>query len=217
MTPDPSEWYQKRPGGPWYRRGSSTAHYVKTCERCGEEYLGQGRAQFCSRACINWKADDIGYGAAHRRVKDARGRASEHPCIDGCGRQAEDWSYDHELGCPDEKIGEEGREAGRAYCPSHVECYQPRCRKCHRGVKDIETTARGERHYRAKLSAPDVREIRRLYSIGLCPEHPKHSRVCRQDGHWTQPKLADKFRVNRSQISRAIRGERWTHVEGETE
>jgi hypothetical protein len=39
-----------------------------------------------------WKADEIGYAAAHLRVRAARGKASEHKCA-RCGEPAEQWAY----------------------------------------------------------------------------------------------------------------------------
>jgi hypothetical protein len=38
-----------------------------------------------------WGAE-ISYGRAHVRIREARGRASDHRCIDR-GRQAEQWPY----------------------------------------------------------------------------------------------------------------------------
>lgn len=65
----------------------------------------------------------MSYGSAHRAVRNARGRASEHPCID-CGAQAEHWSYDHED--PHQIVDDQYRTFSLA-----IEHYAPRCRPCH--------------------------------------------------------------------------------------
>lgn len=64
------------------------------------------------------------YQSAHGRVKQLRGAASLHPCID-CGGSATDWSYDHG------DMNELTDERGRPYSvdPSY---YHPRCRPCHK-------------------------------------------------------------------------------------
>jgi hypothetical protein len=69
---------------------------------------------------------DIGYPAAHYRVRRDRGKAALHSCVD-CGGTASDWSYDGTD--PDERT-----DRGRAFSldPNR---YQPRCRSCH-SVRD---------------------------------------------------------------------------------
>jgi hypothetical protein len=64
------------------------------------------------------------YGRIHRRLKDKRGPASKHACID-CGKQAQHWSYQH--GCPEEQY--EPRRG--AFCTHLNEHYHPRCVPCH--------------------------------------------------------------------------------------
>jgi hypothetical protein len=76
-----------------------------------------------------WKGEDIGYIAAHERIKTRRGRASEYLCADGCGRQAHDWSYSHNS--DDERVQAHGYNAGRVYSLD-VWAYDPRCTTCHR-------------------------------------------------------------------------------------
>lgn len=75
-----------------------------------------------------WRGDDIGYQAAHLRVKKARGSAVEHPCID-CGGTAREWSYTG--GCPRELVAGDGPWRGITYSPD-PERYVPRCVPCHR-------------------------------------------------------------------------------------
>lgn len=74
-----------------------------------------------------WKADDVGYHAAHARVRRRRGRASEHLCVD-CGAPAQQWSYDH--GDPNESTEEMGGFA--VPFSADVDHYEPRCIPCHK-------------------------------------------------------------------------------------
>lgn len=75
-------------------------------------------------------SSELTYESAHRRVKNARGKASENPCSEGCGRPAVDWAYNHKD--PDERIGRTGpnnrTEAPYSVDPSY---YDPLCRSCH--------------------------------------------------------------------------------------
>jgi len=66
----------------------------------------------------------VTYQSAHRRVEDARGRASEHTC-QTCGGPAREWAYDHKdkaaVVCP----------IGRPYSLD-IARYVPMCVSCHR-------------------------------------------------------------------------------------
>jgi hypothetical protein len=70
-----------------------------------------------------WKAEHIGYSAAHMRVRAAQGSASAYPCVD-CQGEAQQWSYDH--ADQNEKQSDFG-----AYStdPQH---YEARCTSCHK-------------------------------------------------------------------------------------
>lgn len=70
------------------------------------------------------RGGDITYQTAHWRVRELRGSASGHPCVD-CGAPADHWSYDH--GCPDEKRDERGRPYS-----ADPDRYAARCATCHR-------------------------------------------------------------------------------------
>ncbi len=76
--------------------------------------------------------DAVTYEGAHARVKAARGRPSQHICV-GCGKQAEDWAYDHRD--PAGKIST-GPKALRPYSPDPAH-YLPMCRSCHKRY-DVE-------------------------------------------------------------------------------
>lgn len=71
-----------------------------------------------------WMGENIGYGTAHERVRAARGQASEHPCSQGCGRQAQHWAYDH-----DDPRAHTADEGAYSTDPNH---YQPMCVSCHK-------------------------------------------------------------------------------------
>jgi hypothetical protein len=58
------------------------------------------------------------------------------------------------------------------------------------------TNHRGEKHYRAKLTAEKVREARRLAGEG-----------------WTPARLAEKFGVSDATVGNVVKRESWAHVE----
>lgn len=80
--------------------------------------------------------DDIGYAAAHWRVRKERGAARQHSCVD-CGQQAVDWSLRNDavslrngMHCQIEMT----------YSVDVME-YDPRCRPCHKTYDTIGVTA----------------------------------------------------------------------------
>jgi hypothetical protein len=106
--------------------------------------------QSCSRACgyelagAARQAANPSYAVWHKRVKNARGRASDYPCVD-CGDPADDWSTVN---------------------PSSDDVrvrFQPRCRKCHRHYDGVV----GEDNPRATLTAGKVRQLRARRARGL--------------------------------------------------
>jgi hypothetical protein len=76
-----------------------------------------------------WSGDEISYGGMHIRIRDNRGPASEHPCVD-CGSQAYEWSYDH-TGL-NERV-----EDGLRYS-TDIGQYSPRCKPCHKAFDTRE-------------------------------------------------------------------------------
>lgn len=100
---------------------------ASTTARSGD--LNRGTVATCGNRAVHLRRDDIGYGAAHERVRADRGDASTHSCID-CGTRAAQWSYDHTD--PAEQLDVlQGRHQPIAYSvhPSH---YEPRCVPCHK-------------------------------------------------------------------------------------
>ena len=79
------------------------------------------------------------YRLAHRRIQQARGKASDYECVD-CGSPAEDWAYNHS------GIGErEGYGHGRGVntlMRYSVDAYQyeAMCKPCHKKF-DLATVA----------------------------------------------------------------------------
>jgi hypothetical protein len=53
-----------------------------------------------------------GYSYVPNRIAEIRGKAKEHKCIDGCGRQAEQWSYNHCAG--EHELTQSSRRATRS-------------------------------------------------------------------------------------------------------
>lgn len=101
---------------------------------CGNERLASagelnrtGDANTCGTKS-NHLSDNVGYGAAHDRVKRLHGPADRHQCVD-CGSRAQHWSYDHTD--PDERY-EEGLSARPVAYSLDVEHYSPRCVPCHK-------------------------------------------------------------------------------------
>lgn len=61
-----------------------------------------------------WKGTDVKYRAVHARLVQARGKASDHRCVD-CDEPAHEWSYRETSGFS-----------------TNLEDYSPRCCRCHR-------------------------------------------------------------------------------------
>lgn len=70
-----------------------------------------------------WKGADVGYAAAHYRLRSWRGEPSTMLCID-CGLQAHEWSYAR--GSTSERVDHRGCSYS-----TDVTDYDPRCKSCH--------------------------------------------------------------------------------------
>jgi hypothetical protein len=85
---------------------------------------------------VNWRGDQIGYSAAHRRVRSALGPAAAHPCV-RCGTApAAQWALIH--GSPRQLTDPDN---GLPFSP-RPEDYQPMCARCH---KHYDLTAAAHR------------------------------------------------------------------------
>lgn len=85
------------------------------CE-CGRHKSGPSKRTGTDN--VAWKGDDAGYGSLHKRVRNARGKASEHDCVkcaeNGMQKKADDWAQVH---------GEPGTDPWADYVPL--------CHSCH--------------------------------------------------------------------------------------
>lgn len=70
--------------------------------------------------------EDAGYSVAHARVRKARGKASDHLCVD-CGKQANEWSYVG--GAPNERVDSYGGKM--LPYTTNPAYYVARCHSCH--------------------------------------------------------------------------------------
>lgn len=99
-------------------------HHWRRVRRHGDpEYVTPSTGQYNNY----WHGDNIGIGAAHDRVRAAKGAATQHQCVD-CGQAAKQWAYDHTD--PSEKVGDNHG----CPCPYSVDpaYYQPMCVPCHK-------------------------------------------------------------------------------------
>lgn len=110
-----------------YVSGECRNHYLGF-QRNGdyEKRVGKGKS-------YNWLSDEkVNYNALHQRLRNYRGSAREHSCVD-CGGDAKHWSYDHLS--DGERLGRTGKYLV-PFSPN-LEDYSPRCVPCHKKM-DIE-------------------------------------------------------------------------------
>lgn len=113
----PDHWRWK--GGPpkCPKCGARRGYYAATCMACKPMTGGDNS---------NWRGSNVGYNAAHERVRQLRGLASTHLCAH-CLKPAQGWAYDHTD--PNERREKGKRDAGPySPDPSH---YIPLCNLCH--------------------------------------------------------------------------------------
>jgi hypothetical protein len=198
-------YYEAHPGsGIWRHPDTTDSREVAVCEnpacpRQGEPFMRVKRTnrlqRFCSGKCRpqSQRQELVTYRSAHSRMTHTLGNANQYPCVDGCGRQAREWSYD---GCdPGELVVPDGeRLSGLRYSldPGH---YGPRCKHCHAAH---DGTPLGEDHGQAKLTVAKVRAIRASVDEN---GDPTSSRI-----------LAETFGVSRATILEARNRTTWKHV-----
>jgi hypothetical protein len=73
------------------------------------------------------RKEQVKYCTAHDRLRNARGRASAHLCVD-CGEPAKEWAYD---GNDANELHEWVNGSYLAFS-LNLSAYSPRCHKCHR-------------------------------------------------------------------------------------
>lgn len=85
----------------------------------------------------NWSGEDASYGAAHRRVRRAKGSAAGYLCTH-CLQQASHWAYDHtDPNAHTELVN--GSVLAYSLNPDH---YMPLCVPCHRQYDRAHRTNR---------------------------------------------------------------------------
>ena len=90
--------------------------------------LNRGSITTCGNRTVHHRLDVVGYNAVHDRLRNDRGAATAHRCVD-CDGQASHWSYDHED--PDELLRGIGSASLAAYSLKQRH-YHPRCVPCHK-------------------------------------------------------------------------------------
>lgn len=117
----------------------------RTCdvEGCTAPHAARG---YCAKHYTRWQThgdpttvsmvmhygDEVGYVAAHARLRRLRGPASDHPCA-RCHGPAAHWAYDHTD--PNEKVGtDHGQRVPFSVDPAR---YLPMCVPCHKAF-DLE-------------------------------------------------------------------------------
>ena len=96
----------------------------------------------------------MNYETAHRRVKTARGKASNYQCVHCRRHSAKHWAYDH--ADPVEVVDSRGRRYGT------IEHYMPLCYFCHTNFdrphsshrRPIDRTDEGDQGDRSSRSTP---------------------------------------------------------------
>jgi hypothetical protein len=129
----------KKYGDPSITKYNRGHHGVCSDPECQEPYRAKG---FCDMHYQRWVkhgdpsvslcdqsnrgTDNVGYTAAHIRIYQVKGKASQHQCVD-CGDRADHWSYNHQD--PDEK----DHLVKGIWIPYSInmDFYEPRCVACH--------------------------------------------------------------------------------------
>lgn len=123
------------------------------------------------------KWNNAEYAANHNRVRKAKGKASDYPCVD-CSKDARDWAHIH-----DKPKGD-------------VNSYQPMCRLCHQAYDRAEWLIEERRRERARIEntaafkgwTPERREAQRqrmLAKWNKPGERARQAKRCKRDKPWT--------------------------------
>lgn len=112
-----------RPGSRPTQQEIDVLHRTCSTPACREPHHGRG---LCAQHYFQARdeADAGCYQIAHSELRQHRGNADQHTCVD-CTAPAQEWSYDYND--PDEVRCSSGTRY--SLNPDH---YQPRCTSCHR-------------------------------------------------------------------------------------
>ena len=88
----------------------------------------------------NYKGDRITYNSAHARVKVAKGRPSEHPCLI-CGAPAQDWGLDPDAPLQNLRCDADGKNRGYVFS-INIEDYRPLCRPHNAAERELRVMTR---------------------------------------------------------------------------
>lgn len=80
------------------------------------------------------RGDPVKYEAAHQRIRDSRGKASEWPCAMECGSMAADWAYNHLDPNESTEMVEDMNDHTKmreVRFSQDANFYDPMCRSCH--------------------------------------------------------------------------------------
>ena len=108
---------------------------------------------------------DGGYLRRHKNVARARGRAAEHVCSEGCGKQARQWAHVHDSN------------------PDDVQNYKPMCIGCHRTYDDIERRSSEAQKGKAR---PDV-AARMAGNTNASGKRTPEQRARIREARWGRP------------------------------
>ena len=115
---------------------------------------------------LNYAPDDqVSYDAAHKRVKRARGKASEYTCeAPDCEAKAVHWAYGY--GAADERLGADKRSKHPSPYSLDPSDYFPLC-AAHHGRADREVTKlRRERDQITRAAEAEIRSRQVWASMG---------------------------------------------------
>jgi hypothetical protein len=139
----------------WHRHGDPMAVWVRkprpirmcSVEDCDNKHRGRG---YCDMHLARvrkhgnpetkltfTKDDDIGYAAAHLRIRSERGPAREYDCLH-CGEPAGEWALNHDA--PAARLRSETRRKWEVVFSPNPDDYLPLCPSCHR-TYDIQGAA----------------------------------------------------------------------------
>lgn len=124
----------------FYKNKKAAGGFMGKCKECFKEemrdysfkryqedpdYRARKIEQASARAIKRHTEDRLGFNAytvAHNRVRNVKGKASQHLC--SCGQQAKDWAMNND--------SLNVKESKHYKWSTNVDDYKPMCRSCHK-------------------------------------------------------------------------------------